>query len=220
MKTTFSLCLAALALAPAQAQIFRPEAVNGAVIGGLIGGVIGHQSGGHNGWQGAALGAAAGLLIGQAVGEARDDRFEVPHRGPAVYRSSPSLDVRIGYGHGYGHRAYGVHGVYRHPGLFGSHGWHRDRHPYYYRSAPLRSVWSGPAYRQPWTLPTGYPTYGYSGYGDYPYLPAETPAVTVVPAAPAPAPAPAPAAPTSVTIINHYYQAASPMTSANALFGR
>src|SRR5476649_1893063 len=69
MKTPLFLGLALLALVPAQAQIFRPAAVNGAILGGLAGAIIGHNSGSlhHNGWQGAAIGAGAGLLFGAAT---------------------------------------------------------------------------------------------------------------------------------------------------------
>src|SRR4051812_8778670 len=100
MKTLLSLGLAFLALAPAQAQIFRPEAVNGALLGGIAGAVIGNNSGSlhHNAWQGAAIGAGAGLLLGNAIGDSRDDRewrgtqvpsgrIYVERRSPVTYRS-------------------------------------------------------------------------------------------------------------------------------------
>ena len=222
MKTALSLCLATLALGPAQAQIFRPEAVDGAVIGGLIGGVIGHQSGGNNGWQGAALGAAAGLLVGQAVGEARHDRSDGRHHGTSIHRSSPRLDVRIGYGHGSGYY-YGGYGVHRGPVYRGHPGWSGHRPSYVYRAAPVRAVWSAPVYRYPSVYRSGYPDYGYSYDGYAPVVaaaPVTVVAAPAVPTSPAPAPAAAPAAPQQITIVNHYYQAASPMAPANALFGR
>lgn len=96
MKTIFPLGLALLlAAAPAQAQIIRPEAVNGAVLGGIAGAVIGHNSGDlhHNAWRGAAWGAGAGLLLGAIAGEANDHYHghEVPAPAPRtyVYRGGP-----------------------------------------------------------------------------------------------------------------------------------
>lgn len=71
MKTAATLLLLALAALPAQAQIFRPAAVNGAVLGGLAGAIIGNNSGGHNGARGALTGALAGGLLGAAAGEAQ-----------------------------------------------------------------------------------------------------------------------------------------------------
>src|SRR5471030_3083387 len=69
MKTLLSLGLVALALTPAQAQIFGPRAANGALLGGIAGAIIGHNSGSlsHNGWQGAAIGAGVGALLGAAA---------------------------------------------------------------------------------------------------------------------------------------------------------
>jgi uncharacterized protein YcfJ len=69
MKTPISLALAVLAVVPVQAQIFRPQAVDGAVLGGIAGAIIGHSSGSlnHNGWQGAAIGATAGYLLGSVA---------------------------------------------------------------------------------------------------------------------------------------------------------
>lgn len=76
----------------ASAQIFRPEAVSGAVLGGLAGAVIGNNSGdlGNEAWRGAAIGAVAGGLLGNAVGAGResdawrDTQVPVPSR--SVYR--------------------------------------------------------------------------------------------------------------------------------------
>ena len=206
MKTKLTLCVALLAATSAQAQVFRPEAVNGALLGGIAGGIIGHQSGGNNGWQGAALGAAAGLLIGQAVGEANDDvRYG---RGDYVYRSRPAVSVGIGYSHGY-------YGPYRH-GVY--HG-HRG-----YRGTSW-GISYGPAFGYGYGYHRAYGAgYPYYGYGDTIYYrPASQPVVVAppqpvvvsAPAAPAAQPAPQP-----VTIINNYYNTPAPMSGANALFGR
>jgi len=87
MKTPIPLGLALLALAPASAQVFRPETVNGAVIGGIAGAVIGHNSGslGHNGWRGAAWGAGLGWVLG-SVADA--NRRAVIWERPPVYVES------------------------------------------------------------------------------------------------------------------------------------
>lgn len=147
MKITLAFGITLLALTSARAQIFRPEAVNGAVLGGIAGAVIGNNSGDlrHNAWKGAAIGAGAGLLLGEAIGNAnasaRNTRIDAPRDGGYVYRQSPEPAVRFGvsYGQGYygrsGHRGY-------------SHG--------------NRGYGFGYSY---------VPSYGYySGYGnDYPY---------------------------------------------------
>ncbi len=87
MKTAATLLLLALAALPAQAQIFRPAAVNGAVLGGLAGAIIGNNSGGHNGARGALIGALAGGLLGSAADE--------PHgyAPGAVWSGYPSAPV-------------------------------------------------------------------------------------------------------------------------------
>ena len=220
MNLKLSFCLTALALSSAQAQIFRSEAVNGAILGGIAGGVIGHQSGGNNGWQGAALGAAAGLLIGQAVGEANADREAVRYgsRGEYVHRAAPSVRVGIGYRHvgyrgSYGHVRHGYPFSHRHYG----YGGYRGHRGYSWGISYGPSFGYHPAY-------VGYPQVSYDDYFHY----RTAPAVVVAPApqptvvtAPAPVAQPAPAsAPQQVTIINNYYGSPSPMSSANGLFGR
>jgi hypothetical protein len=148
MKTTLSLCLVLLAAASVRAQVFRPEAVNGALLGGVAGAVIGNNSGslGHNAWKGAAIGAGVGLIAGEAIGNAnaaRGGEVAAPAGGYGrVERPGPAVAVRVGYGYG--------HGPYRHFGHAGYSG--SIAYGYYpgYRYAP------GYAY--------------YPGYGDaYPY---------------------------------------------------
>ncbi len=184
-----------IALAPVRAQIFRPEAVDGAVLGGIAGAIIGHNSGDlrHNGWKGAAIGAGAGLLLGQIVGDARAERgYGHPDtRGDYIYRTAPR--VNISYGRGYGYYSGPRYG-----------GWHRG-HPVYHGGRHGFGVsLSYPLYR---TYPEYVPDYVYA-----------TPAPQVISA---PAPAQPQAAPQQVTIINNYYNApATPMSAANGLFGR
>ena len=72
MKTAATLlALALVSAVSAQAQLFRPETVTGAVVGGIAGAVIGHNDSRH-GWEGAAYGATAGAVIGTIAGHARD----------------------------------------------------------------------------------------------------------------------------------------------------
>jgi hypothetical protein len=153
--TTLSLCLVCVALAPLQAQVFRPEAVNGAVLGGIAGAVIGNNSGDlrHNAWKGAAIGAGAGLILGQAVGDAnaaaRGPQGPVARGGGYVYRDAPSVRVNVGYGYGRG-------AVYGHYGYRG-HDYGRD-YGRFYRGSGYGGYYYAPSF--------GY----YSGYGDgYPY---------------------------------------------------
>jgi uncharacterized protein YcfJ len=148
MKTAISLCLALLALSSAHAQIFRPEAVNGALLGGVAGAVIGNNSGDlrHNAWKGAAIGAGAGLILGEAVGNARDTNRNYRGRagGEYVYRDSPRVSVGVGYsrghyGYGYGHSSYhGRRGWDRSYGYY-SYGWPGHRYSY----APVYSYYPG-----------------------------------------------------------------------------
>ena len=86
MKTPVYLCLALLAVAPASAQVFRPETVNGAVLGGIAGAVIGNNSRslGHNAWRGAAYGAGAGLLPDGAVAQAVSSAWNAAAFGAGI----------------------------------------------------------------------------------------------------------------------------------------
>ncbi|MFA5263685.1 MAG: YMGG-like glycine zipper-containing protein, partial [Opitutaceae bacterium] len=112
MKTILALLIAASVALPARAQLFRPEAVNGAAVGALAGAIIGHNSGDlhHNGWQGAAIGAGAGMLLGSAFGDA--------HRDGIYYRAH----VASPRGYGFHGPSYGYRGYRRGPGYFYSYG--------------------------------------------------------------------------------------------------
>lgn len=221
MKKLLSVGFVFLALASAQAQIFRPASVNGALIGGLAGAVIGNNSGSlrHNAWHGAAIGATAGLLMGAAIDDSRSH-----HRWHQPRVVSPRVYVYRHGWHGYGHR---------HPGYVS--------YPRYYHRPDYRgsgvffggvsgaiighnsgifrhNAWRGAA----WGAGLGY-VFGSIAEQNARYREAiEQPPVYIqsAPAAPAPASAAAPA-PQNVTIINNYYNGApTSMAAANGLFGR
>jgi len=150
MKTPLALCLALLAVAPASAQVFRPETVNGALLGGIAGAVIGHNSGSlnHNGWQGAAIGAGVGAIIGSAVGRDNDYRngTQVARPGyggsPYIYRDSPTVVVRGGYGGGYYPRRGGYYGgAHYGGGYYGGVSYYGDG--YYGGSAAANGLFLG-----------------------------------------------------------------------------
>jgi hypothetical protein len=82
-KALLGFLVVALAGIPAQAQLFRPSVVQGAVLGGVAGAVIGHNSGRHGG-EGAAIGAVAGALLGAAL-DRPESRREIVVPAPVVY---------------------------------------------------------------------------------------------------------------------------------------
>jgi hypothetical protein len=210
MKTVFLFCAALVAVAPARAQIFRPVAVNNAILGGVIGAVIGNNSGSlhHNAWQGAAIGAGAGLLLSASAGDAS-------HGGTYLYRDEPRAYGYPAYHQPYypGYRYYDYYGRpdYRGPGVFfggvagaiignNSRGFHHD-------------AWRGAA----WGAGIGY-LLGSVAESNARYyervnesLPVYVQPTVTTPAAPA----------QNITIINNYYSTpATPMSAANDLFGR
>lgn len=166
MKTTLLLSLALAGVPAAQAQLFRPEAVNGAVLGGVAGAVIGNNSGDlhHNAWKGAAIGAGAGLIFGEAIGNANAANRDVRVAGPGGdygYRSGPDVRVGVGvnYGHSYGHPVRRGYDYGHRPAYVGSRYYGNFGYGYGAR-------YYGPSYGY-----TYVPSYGYyEGYGaGYPY---------------------------------------------------
>ena len=148
MKRTILTLMASATLLSAQAQLFSPEALNGAMFGSLMGGLIG-GSGNHgcgynyygcgNGFsgQGAAIGAGVGLLAGALVGEARrNDSYS----GEA-YAYTPAPTVTVGYGYGNsGSSAY----VYYAPNAYTAPGYYyRPTRPNYAVSGTLLGAASG-----------------------------------------------------------------------------
>lgn len=218
MKTILSLAVALVALVPAQAQLFRPASVNGALLGGLAGAIIGNNSGSlhHNGLQGAAIGAGAGLLIGSAIDA---DRRNVWHDSGAsaprsyVYRNGPSYR---GYSYPYGGGYYYSRPDYRGTGVIlgGIGGAIIGNNSRGFR----HNSWRGAA----WGAGLGY-IIGAIAEDNVRYRYREpvvesVPVVIQAPSSPAPAVS---QPPQQVTIINNYYNTpAAPMAAANGLFGR
>lgn len=122
MNTRALLPLVLLFAGTANAQILRPEAVNGALWGGLAGALIGHNSGDlrHNAWKGAAIGAGAGLILGEMVGNHRQ-----AVRDRALY---PQGYLSAGHWNREAEWAYAGH-------------WSRDRHPYRGHGYPHGASW-------------------------------------------------------------------------------
>ena len=242
MKTTLTLCLALAAAATAHAQIFRTEAINGAV--GRA-----HASAGRSGGDGRS----------NDRGGDRDGRRD---HGGHVYRSDPRVHVGIGYGPSY--RGYG-YSPYRHSHVGYHDGYFYGPRSYGYRVAyaPAYGYYSGYGYGYPY-----YDGYGYYGGGsaaanglllgalaggiighnsgefrhngwrgaawgagagwllgtivDANRRAVAYPAATAVtvPTQPVVQTQAQPAQPQQVTIINNYYNSSTPMSAANGMFGR
>ena len=175
MKTAFYLGLGLIALATGRAQVFRPEAVNGALLGGVAGAVIGNNSGDlhHNAWKGAAIGAGAGLLMGEVIGNAHAARMnpQVASPGGYVYgeRRSPVVSVGVGYSNR------GYHDTYRHPGhrgrgyYGGGHSGYSGGYGYsgFYGNYPAYGYYDGYGPGYPYYGVDNYPYYGGDNYSTY-----------------------------------------------------
>lgn len=241
MKTPIYLGLGLLALAPASAQVFRPETVNGALLGGIAGAVIGNNSGSlnHNAWKGAAIGAGVGAVIGSAVGRDNDLRTNTQvrasyygHGSPYLYRDTPTVVYRS-YGRG------GYYGGYYGGGYYGSGDYYGGG--YYGGSSASNGLvlgalaggiighnsgsfrhngWRGAAWGAGigWLLGSVADANRRAVVWDRPVY-VEQAQPVVVQQAPVQQAQPA-AQPQQVTIINNYYGNAAPMSQANGLFGR
>ena len=75
MKMPICLALALLAALPGRAQIFGPNAAGGLWLGGLAGGIIGHNDHNQTG-RGIAIGAASGLILGSIADQANYDSYQ------------------------------------------------------------------------------------------------------------------------------------------------
>jgi len=131
MKKLLVTVMASATLLSAQAQLFSPEALNGAMFGSLMGGLIGGS--GNNGCgynyngcgnsfsgQGAAIGAGVGLLAGALLGHARQNEYYAEQ--PSVYTPAPTVSLGYGYSSGassayvyYAPNAYTAPGYYYQP---------------------------------------------------------------------------------------------------------
>lgn len=217
MKTALVLTLALATVAPASAQIFRSPVFSGAVIGAIVG----HNSGSlsHNAWRGAAYGAAAGLLVDGAFGPGyfggdydrgyyreRDRHYVSPAPHAYIYRDAPVVYGAGGYDYDYSY-AFDARPDYPASGLWlGALAGAIIGH----NSGSLgHSAWRGAAYGAGAGYLLGSIAESNVRRSAVPTVSAE-PVSTVVSAQPQ-----------QVTVINNYYNApATPMTSANALFGR
>lgn len=212
MKTTISLLALGLAAVPVHAQLFTPSTVGGAALGAIAGGVIGNNSGSHNGTRGAVIGALAGGLLGSVSAQSQRDGYyyQSYNSGPA-YSYGPSYYYSSGPS--YAPTAYYATPSYATPsytatttllgGVAGAIIGHNNG----------RHTWQGAAIG----AGAGYllgrlsePRRVTTVYAPYPYYRQPV----VVQAQPA-------AQPQQITIINNYYgSTATPMSSANAMFGR
>lgn len=132
------LCLTAAAQ-PLRAQLFRPEAVDGALLGGLIGGIAGSDRCHGFSGRGAAIGAGVGLLAGTLIGESR--RYD--YQAEPVYAYHPAPRVNVSFGYGYrscGSSAY----VYYAPNRYCAPGtYYRPTRPNYVVSGTVLGAASG-----------------------------------------------------------------------------
>ena len=98
MKRLILIVVASSGLVGAQAQLFSPEAVGGALMGTVIGGLAGGNchNGGFSG-NDAAIGAGIGLAAGAVLGEVgrQSSYYSQPYYAPATVTPQP------GYGYGY-----------------------------------------------------------------------------------------------------------------------
>jgi hypothetical protein len=122
MKKLILTVLAAGSLLSARAQLFGPEAGQGALLGGILGGVIGANTGGHHVGRGIAIGAASGLVLGSLASD-----YNRSYYG----------------GYGYGGGYYGGYGYYGRP--YYSYYGYRPYYRYGY-SYPYYSYYGSPAY--------------------------------------------------------------------------
>lgn len=220
MKTTIPLLACMLAATSVQAQLFTPSTVGGAAIGAVAGGVIGNNTGSRNkGTEGAVIGAVAGGLLGSAYAQSRREAPHYTHPGPVrqrgyYYSSGPSYAPAV-----YHHTP-----SYARPshtatttllgGIAGAIIGHNNGR----RGWEGAAIGAGAGYvlgrlSEPRHVPAPrrVHTHRYEPYAYY-----RQPVVVTA------APAPRAPAPRQITIINnHYYgTGSSPMSGANAMFGR
>jgi hypothetical protein len=99
MKKLMLIVLASSGLTGAQAQLFSPDALGGALLGTMIGGVAGGNC--HDGFSGsgAAIGAGIGLVAGAISGEVRQQNYSAYQ--PYYDSPAPIVYAQPGYGYVY-----------------------------------------------------------------------------------------------------------------------
>jgi uncharacterized protein YcfJ len=213
MKTLICILAVVCAAVPTHAQLFTPSTVGGAALGAVAGGVIGNNTGSRtNGTEGAVIGAVAGGLLGSAYAQSRRETVYYGNgaSAPGYYYSS---------GPDYAPSTYRHTPAYARPsrtatttllgGVAGAIIGHNNGR----RAWQGAAIGAGSGYvlgRLSEPSPAQRPvSAGYAPYHHY----RQPSAVVSHPATQA--------APQQITIINNYYgTAATPMSSANTLFGR
>ncbi|HTI72499.1 MAG TPA: YMGG-like glycine zipper-containing protein [Candidatus Limnocylindria bacterium] len=201
MKAIRLSALAVMFVVRANAQLFGPESLGGAVLGGVAGGIIGHNSG-HRTGEGVAIGAGVGLIAGAIVGNERRREEAVYSPGYAVYEH-PNYAVS-------GAVVGGVAGA-----VIGNNSGHHTLEGAAIGAGAgllVGSLAEQQARRRTMMV--------YPAYYPYAYSPPSAPTVAV-PSSPAPVYTEAPTEPQPV--IRSYPGSGSStpgMTSANSLFGR
>ena len=203
MKTTISLLALGLAAVPAQAQLFTPSTVSGAALGAIAGGVIGNNSGSHNGTQGAVIGALAGGLIGSMSAQSQREGtyYESYNSAPSYYYSSGPSYAPTAY---YATPSYATPNYTATTTLLGGVAGAIIGHNSGGRTWQGAAIGAGAGYL---LGRLSEPRRVTAVYAPYPYYrqPVAAPVTQ----------------PQQVTIINNYYGGTStPMSSANAMFGR
>jgi hypothetical protein len=242
MKTFFALCLALLAVSAAEAQIFRPQPVNGSVVGRRE-----HRNDSRGGDY--IYRSPQGRAGNDHGGGYRNFGYGSGHYGHGSFNHSRS------YGrHGHSHGGFGYHGGrygysyyprIRYIPSYGDYGGYGYGYPYYdsygyygstsaatnglllgalaggiigHNSGDLRhSAWRGSAWGAGlgWVLGSVVDANRRSvAYAPAPVVVQQAPVVQSQ-AQPAAA-----AQPQQVTIINNYYNSSTPMGAANGMFGR
>lgn len=219
MKKLLMIGLAFATIVPANAQLFSRDALGTAVLGGILGGVIGHNSGRKTA-EGIGIGAGTGLLLGALANDYRrqagyDTAYVQGPVGSSPYGYATTGAVLGGIaggviGHNNGRRTAEGVAIGAASGLvLGAIAENSLRQPANYYAAPVAA--------QPVAV-AGYPHHRYHSRPAFVSSVMTTPVMSgvMVPAQPVNV---APVQPQTVIINNNYY-GTTPMSSANAMFGR
>jgi uncharacterized protein YcfJ len=210
MKTTISFLALILAAAPVHAQMFTPSTVGGAALGAIAGGVIGNNTGSRNhGTQGAVIGAVAGGLLGSAYAQSQRESSPYYNTGGSsyYYSSGPSYAAPVYYSTPASARPSRTATTTLLGGVAGAIIGHNNGR----RGWEGAAIGAGAGYLLGRLSESSQQSSSrvVSGYAPYAYY--RQPTAVAAPAA----------QPQQITIINNYYGGAStPMSNANAMFGR